>query len=392
MPGMNEQPADDFRIEVVLPSEWPRLVRLCAHFTGDHDAAEDLAQETLIEAWRHQDRVYDWQGYSSWLAAIARNVSLRWVRQRGREQARVATSIDLAPGLTARIVEIADEQPDLAVDLERAELADLLDRALALLPADSRRVLVEKYIEELPLGEIAKRLGLSAGAVAVRLHRGRLALQRVLATDLRHEAAGYGVNAPADDGWQETRIWCPICGQRRLLGKLVASTGEFALRCRDCTPAPDAYIAYAQLPELLHGVKSYKPALSRILSWSDEFYRRRRSGRAVPCLLCGHPAQLRDRRPSDAPEMLPQINPLYVSCTHCGETTSTAHAAIALCLPEGRQFWKTHPKIRLHSTSEINAAGSSALVSSFASLTDSARFDVVTTRDTVEVIGVHVYS
>ena len=69
----------------MLPSEWPRLVRLCAHFTGDRDAAEDLAQETLIEAWRHQDRLYDWQGYSSWLSAIARNLSLRWIRQRGRE-------------------------------------------------------------------------------------------------------------------------------------------------------------------------------------------------------------------------------------------------------------------------------------------------------------------
>jgi RNA polymerase sigma factor (sigma-70 family) len=391
MPDLNQQAAAAFRIEGVLPSEWPRLVRLCAHFTGDRDAAEDLAQETLIEAWRHQDRLYDWHGYSSWLTAIARNVSLRWVRQRGREQTRIATSIDQAPNPSARVEEIVGEQPDFTVDLERAELADLLDRALALLPAESRRVLVEKYIDELPLGEIAGRLGLSAGAVAVRLHRGRLALRRVLATDLRHEADSYGVNAPADDGWQETRIWCPICGQRRLIGKLVPSTGEFALRCRDCTPGTDAYIAYAQLPELLHGVKNYKPALSRILSWSDEFYRRRRSGRAVLCLICGHPAQLRDHRPSDAPEVLPQINPLYVTCTHCGQTTSTAHAAIALCLPEGQRFWKAHPRIRLRSTSEIDAAGSHVIVSGFASLADSARFDVVTTRDTVEVIGVHTY-
>jgi RNA polymerase sigma factor (sigma-70 family) len=390
MPGVNQQPAEGFKIEGVLPSEWPRLVRLCAHFTGDHDAAEDLAQETLIEAWRHQDRVYDWQGYSSWLAAIARNVSLRWVRQRGREQARIATSIDLAPGLSAGAEEIAGAQPDLAVDLERAELAELLDRALALLPADSRRVLVEKYIDELPIGEIAGRMGLSTGAVAVRLHRGRLALQRVLATDLRHEAASYGVQPPADDGWQETRIWCPICGQRRLIGRLVTSIGELALRCAGCTPASDIFIGYAQLPAL-QGIKSYRPALTRLLNWSDEYYRRRRTGRNVLCLFCGQPAQLCDRRPSDAPEVLPQINPLYVTCAHCGETTSTAHAAIALCLPEGQHFWKTHPKMRLQPAAEINAAGSEALVSSFASLTDSARIDVVTTRDTVEVIGVHVY-
>ena len=94
MPNLNQQPAKQVEIERLLPSEWPRLVRLCAHLTGDRDAAEDLAQETLIEAWRHQDRLYDWQGYSSWLSMIAHNVSLRWIRQRGREGARLATSIN----------------------------------------------------------------------------------------------------------------------------------------------------------------------------------------------------------------------------------------------------------------------------------------------------------
>jgi len=391
MPSFNQQPAKEFQIEGVLPSEWPRLVRLCAHFTGDRDAAEDLAQETLIEAWRHQDRLYDWQGYSSWLSAIARNLSLRWIRQRGREQARLITSIDGASDTSARIEDLPADQGDFTVDLERAELADLLDRALALLPAESRRVLVEKYIDELPLGEIAGRLGVSAGAVAVRLHRGRLALHRALTTDLRQEATGYGLVAPADDGWQETRIWCPSCGRRRLIGRLVPSAGELALRCADCTPTPNIYIAYAQLPELMHGLKSYKPALSRLMTWSDAYYRRSRVDRILPCLFCGHPARLRDGLPNDAPEALHQFSPLYITCDRCGETTATTHAVIALCLPEGQRFWKAHPKIHLQSTAQIESAGSRAIVSSFASLTDSARFDVVTTCDTVEVIGIHTY-
>jgi hypothetical protein len=151
------------------------------------------------------------------------------------------------------------------------------------------------------------------------------------------------------------------------------------------------YIAYAQLPELMKGIKSYKPALSRLMAWSDAYYRRSRVDRIMPCLFCGHPARLRDGLPIDVPATLPQIQPLYITCDHCGETTSTAHAVIALCLPEGQRFWKAHPKIRLHSTTAIDSAGSSAIVSSFASLTESARFDVVTTRDTVEVIGVHTY-
>ena len=66
-----------FDIEALLSAERQRLVRLCAHFSGDRDAAEDLAQETLIEAWRHHDRLVDRQGCDRWLTAIAHNVSLR---------------------------------------------------------------------------------------------------------------------------------------------------------------------------------------------------------------------------------------------------------------------------------------------------------------------------
>jgi len=112
VPSLNPQPTEEFQIEGVLPFKWPRLVRLCAQLTGDRDAAEDLAQETLIEAWRHQDRLYDWQGYSSWLSAIAHNLSLRRIRQRGREQARLVTSIDSVPERSARAAELPADQHD----------------------------------------------------------------------------------------------------------------------------------------------------------------------------------------------------------------------------------------------------------------------------------------
>lgn len=71
-----------FNFEQALQNERARLVRLCAYFSHDPGAAEDLAQETLLEAWRHADRLHDPTGYSAWLAAIARNVSLRTLPER----------------------------------------------------------------------------------------------------------------------------------------------------------------------------------------------------------------------------------------------------------------------------------------------------------------------
>src|ERR671931_116163 len=71
-----------------LREERGNLVRLCARLTGDLDAAEDLAQETLYEAWRSAHKLHDPGGRPQWLADIARHVCLRWARSRGRELAR----------------------------------------------------------------------------------------------------------------------------------------------------------------------------------------------------------------------------------------------------------------------------------------------------------------
>src|SRR5258708_20289563 len=73
--------------EITLSSERSRLVRLCTQLTGSSEAAEDLAQETLYEAWRHCDQLHDPQGQAHWHTAIARNVCLRRTKRSSRESA-----------------------------------------------------------------------------------------------------------------------------------------------------------------------------------------------------------------------------------------------------------------------------------------------------------------
>jgi hypothetical protein len=82
---MNQLLAITNDLEAVLPAERTRLVRLCATTTGNTDIAEDLAQETLLEAWRHIHELRDPHRRAQWLSGIARNVCLRWARQRGRD-------------------------------------------------------------------------------------------------------------------------------------------------------------------------------------------------------------------------------------------------------------------------------------------------------------------
>jgi len=225
------------------------LVRLCARLTGNSVAAEDLAQETLLIAWQKNHTLRNQDARTAWRAGIARNLCRRWLRTHGREYAKRVCSSD-SPNTAAAQIDTLTQLPagdDLAFDLERDELATLLDRALALLPPTMRDVLVARYIAESPHFEIAARLGISEQAVSMRLARGKLHLRRVLTTTLRHEAAAYGLVPPlARDGWQETRIWCPLCGQDRLLVHRSSSTVQISKHAVPllCTGNSSTYAAF----------------------------------------------------------------------------------------------------------------------------------------------------
>ena len=223
----------------------------------------------------------------------------------------------------------------------------------------------------------------------MRLHRGRLALHRVLTTDLCDELAPYGLVTPADEAWHPTRIWCPLCGQGPLVGRLNSATGDLGLRCLRCLPTADTYVAYSGPCEPLRGLTSYRPALTRLMIFMDDHHRRKLEHGIAPCPTCGRPTPLRDGTPAGAPPLPAHLGAIYQYCEVCNAGYSTARAAIALSMPEGREFWRKHPKIHLHSSAQVETAGRAAVLTSFASLADTARLDVLTDRETYQVIAVH---
>ncbi len=178
----------DITRDFLSQEERARLAGLCRKLTGNADVAEDLAQETLLLAWRSLEGLREPEKHTQWLAGIARNVSLRWLRQQGRDQAHsLVLPQDSTESGTTSLEELVADEFDLEIELERRELVTLLDRALALLPAETRAVLVKRYIEESPLAEIAAQMDTNASAVAMRLQRGKLALRKVLTSEMQEE-------------------------------------------------------------------------------------------------------------------------------------------------------------------------------------------------------------
>src|SRR5215831_2112589 len=130
---------DAMLIQTALATERSRLVTFCAHVSGSWDAAEDLAQEALLEAWRARDRLRDADGIAPWLSAIARNVCLRWRRNKGRESAYLMQGEALSDALEVWGAEDGDHVAEV---VERPVVSGTLLRALATLPTVTRIALI----------------------------------------------------------------------------------------------------------------------------------------------------------------------------------------------------------------------------------------------------------
>ncbi len=140
----------------------------CMRLTGnDRARAEDVAQETLLRAWRHFPVLDDSRGsVRAWLFTVARNVVIdEWRTRRAHSELPMADVPDMAdPG---------DHTDELLLSWVVAE-------ALTKLSPEHRAVLLECYYRGVPVAQAALNLGVPEGTVKSRTHYALRALRLAL--------------------------------------------------------------------------------------------------------------------------------------------------------------------------------------------------------------------
>lgn len=147
----------------------PRLKSYLMRGGATPGAAEDFAQDAMLTVW-NKAALFDADKASAatWIYVIARNRRLDALRR------------DRLP-MPAPELELALEAPALPdANINAAEDAERVRRALARLPSDQQAVLALAFFSDHPYAEVARQLDLPLGTVKSRIRKGMIRLRRLL--------------------------------------------------------------------------------------------------------------------------------------------------------------------------------------------------------------------
>ena len=149
--------------------------RVCWHYTGNREAAEDCGQEAMVRIWRNLGSYRGDCALESWVYRIAANCCMDWLRKKKRDR-----SVSMEP-LREKGFDQADNAPGTEEQAIAADERQRLREAIAVLPEEQREALVMTQLERISYEEAARALGVSEGTVKSRVNRAKARLREILA-------------------------------------------------------------------------------------------------------------------------------------------------------------------------------------------------------------------
>ncbi|MBI2033644.1 MAG: sigma-70 family RNA polymerase sigma factor [Candidatus Liptonbacteria bacterium] len=148
----------------------PKIYRFVIIKVGKREEAEDLTHQVFLNAWQNI-RSYKHHGFpfSSWLYQIARNEVIDFYRTRKYE-----SRLDYLDENYFISPASAEFKFDQGLEMERVKLA------MKQMKPDYQDVIIMRFVEEIPIKEVALAIGKSEGAVKLIQHRALKELKKIL--------------------------------------------------------------------------------------------------------------------------------------------------------------------------------------------------------------------
>jgi RNA polymerase sigma-70 factor (ECF subfamily) len=167
---------DAAAFQSLFDEHYRALCVFASGYTGSHAAAEEVVQDVFLRIWQRRER---WQvsgPVAAYLYTAVRNHALNEVRrQRVRDRWRTGARRDSPDARTGPMAPSADQ------DVQTAELARVVQRAIDELPPRCREVFLLRRQHELSYAEIAQILGIAPKTVEIHIGVALKALRKKLA-------------------------------------------------------------------------------------------------------------------------------------------------------------------------------------------------------------------
>ena len=162
---------------VLVDTRIDRCYRLAWSILSNDADAADATQDALLAAWRQLPRLRDAAAFDGWLNRIVANAALMARRHRLRLR-----EVSVAPIHPDDMPHEPEPPPDLRARTAFDDVVDndAIGRGFDRLRPQDRMILVLHHVEERPVAEIARSLGIPVGTVKSRLHAARSALEKAM--------------------------------------------------------------------------------------------------------------------------------------------------------------------------------------------------------------------
>jgi RNA polymerase sigma-70 factor (ECF subfamily) len=152
-----------------------RLTAVCHARVSRGDTAEDLAQESLLRAFRALRTLAEPDKFGPWLCGIATRTCLDWLKAKARTQVPFSTLVQ-----DRHIDQVLGRPSTTEPELDREDELRRLMTEVEALPEECREVVMLYYYQDLTYRDLAQLLGVSPATINARLTRARSLLRERL--------------------------------------------------------------------------------------------------------------------------------------------------------------------------------------------------------------------